>query len=263
MTFILGVSGKKQSGKTTLVEGLIPFFNNGMTVKAYSFADAIKEFAVNVLGLSPEQVNGTDEEKNSLTSYLWDCFPAYIRWDNAGRKYRDGNSVRHHEPAKIRIWEETEDPDKDYFNLQIGESTYISSRDLRSGPMSAREVMQVFGTDIGRNMFGQRIWVDATFRAIDRDGRDAAIIPDIRFPSELDAIIANKGYIIRLERDVSDGDRHPSETALDRCDWSVYNDSVCIIPDCGIEEARDLSRDWLITRFTEKNERHTSNKISS
>ena len=43
--------------------------------KIYAFADVLKEFAVDVLGLEPNQVYGTNEEKNSPTHLLWENMP--------------------------------------------------------------------------------------------------------------------------------------------------------------------------------------------
>jgi len=43
--------------------------------KIYAFADVLKEFAVDVLGLEHNQVYGTNEEKNSPTHLLWENMP--------------------------------------------------------------------------------------------------------------------------------------------------------------------------------------------
>ena len=43
--------------------------------KIYAFADVLKEFAVDVLGLEYNQVYGTNEEKNSPTHLLWENMP--------------------------------------------------------------------------------------------------------------------------------------------------------------------------------------------
>ena len=100
--------------------------------------------------------------------------------------------------------------------------------------------MQVFGTDVMRQMFDDCIWVNATFRSIRRDNPDIALIPDTRFPSELRAIYANNGYVIRLTRNVYMQDRHPSETALDDWNWteepSTSSNSLLVPDGMGIEE---------------------------
>ena len=68
---IIGVSGKKQSGKNTMCDCLYELFTEKYSsddVLIFSFADALKQkVCKDVLGLTDEQVNGTDEEKNSVT----------------------------------------------------------------------------------------------------------------------------------------------------------------------------------------------------
>jgi len=195
MTLVLAISGKKQSGKTTWVNRFEEQYKGrGWDVRSYSFADPLKEFLINSMGLEYNQCHGTDAEKNSPTIYQWETLPKSIRAANGDK----------------------------------------------SGPMSGRELMQIFGTDVMRQMFDDCIWVNATFRSILRDSPDIALIPDTRFPSELRAIYANAGYVIRLTRNVYMQDHHPSEIALDDWDWaeepSTSNNSLLVPDDMGIEE---------------------------
>jgi hypothetical protein len=48
-------------------------------VETLSFAGPIKEFCVNVLNLEYESVYGTDDQKNSVTQYVWENMPSGIR----------------------------------------------------------------------------------------------------------------------------------------------------------------------------------------
>ena len=119
MTKIIGISGRKQSGKNTVanyingdilkLKGLIQDFRlneNGQLeilttnehgqegwgifdilrkddvfidyaenniwpfIKVYHFADYLKQICIDLFDLKPEQVYGTDEDKNTLTPYL-------------------------------------------------------------------------------------------------------------------------------------------------------------------------------------------------
>ena len=47
-------------------------------VKPYSFADKLKQFLIDVFGLSYEQCYGTDDEKNSLTEVKWADWPLEV-----------------------------------------------------------------------------------------------------------------------------------------------------------------------------------------
>ena len=85
---ILSLSGKKGSGKNTIAEFISTWLAKHFLIhvsdtshgdiKEYAFANLIKEFCINVLGLTPEQCYGTDEEKNTPTKYSWEEAP--IGW---------------------------------------------------------------------------------------------------------------------------------------------------------------------------------------
>jgi len=90
-----------------------------------------------------------------------------------------------------------------------------------------RFILQTLGTDWGRQMIDENIWVNATFNRI---RSPKAIISDVRFPNEADAILSKGGVIIRIERDREVGDPkdrlHPSETALDNYNFpTVYRNN--------------------------------------
>jgi len=226
MTRIIGISGKKQSGKSTSAnwlhglvlkdQGMVEDFNvdaNGKLaietfnqtgekgwgvfdvgrtddafveyaeeemwqhVKMYSFADTLKSLCVHLFGLRPEQVYGSEEDKNSLTQF---------RWENMGRW--SPNIIKKLALDARKSW------------------------DWKKGPMTAREFMQYFGTDIMRKMYPD-IWVDNTIKKILAEGSELAVIPDVRFPNEVEAILENGGEVIRLSR-VYETDGHESETKL-------------------------------------------------
>lgn len=93
-----------------------------------------------------------------------------------------------------------------------------------AGAMSARQVLQFVGTEVFRKMY-QNVWVDATLRRIREEGSLYAIICDVRFPNEVTGVNEAGGKTLRLTRCVNDGkDPHPSETALDpdKFDWTQF-----------------------------------------
>jgi hypothetical protein len=76
-----------------------------------------------------------------------------------------------------------------------------------------RRLLQVMGTEAGRQVLGDNIWVDTVLNQI--NGRDA-VITDCRFPNEAEAVKARGGYVVRVTRPgVEAVNAHPSETALD------------------------------------------------
>lgn len=81
---IIALSGKKGSGKNTISSSICDDFinyrykgvRNGFEFcKQYAFADLLKEFCINVLGLNYNQCYGSDDEKNSFTKYEWKNTP--------------------------------------------------------------------------------------------------------------------------------------------------------------------------------------------
>ena len=82
--------------------------------------------------------------------------------------------------------------------------------------MNAREILQIFGTEVCRRMFDDEIWINATFRQIKKDKPELAVITDVRFPNEANAILEKNGGIFKVIRpSQTSGDGHESETALD------------------------------------------------
>ena len=88
-------------------------------------------------------------------------------------------------------------------------------------PLTAREVMQILGTDILRTM-QNNVWTGATIRKIQKDNPDVALIGDCRFPNEVEAVKNAGGIVIKLERSLFYSD-HASETALNK---EHYNQDI-------------------------------------
>jgi len=229
MTKIIGISGRKQAGKNTVANCLhgIKFIKreivkdynineNGSLViqtsdsngkigwgifdilrsdidfinyaeheiwpyiKIYHFADYLKKISMDLFDLSPRQVYGTDEDKNTATPY-----------SQNGWKHK----------------------------------------------MTAREFLQYLGTDVMRQI-KDTIWVDYTIKSISLEGTEVALIPDVRFANEVNAIHEAGGIVIRLTRDMYNSD-HRCETALDKdnFDWDNF-DYIVDNKDCSVNDLK-------------------------
>jgi hypothetical protein len=110
--------------------------------------------------------------------------------------------------------------------------------------LSAREVMQILGTDIFRKM-KQNVWSNATIRQILEDKPKLAIIADCRFPNEVDTVKKAGGLVIKLDRDLYHSD-HASELALDP-KYYPYNNFDLVIDNnnLSISEQQDIIVDFL------------------
>lgn len=90
---IIALSGHKGGGKNTLASFIAKRFENRFwgcatcgtrrrVAKEFAFADGIKDFCIDVLGLEPEQCHGSDEEKNTPTGYRRENTPQFhLGWD--------------------------------------------------------------------------------------------------------------------------------------------------------------------------------------
>jgi|14BtaG_2_1085337.scaffolds.fasta_scaffold01217_14 hypothetical protein len=252
---ILGISGKKQAGKTTVAniiygevllknemisdyniseEGKLVIetvnsqgqkgwgefdierkdeefmeyahYNMWPHVKLYNFADPVKDMCINLFGFTYEQAYGTDDQKNQTLSD--------IRWEDMPR----------------------------FQNMKLMKKMPIDAKkswDWRKGEMTAREFMQFFGTDIMRKIH-TNVWANACINKITKEGSDLAVVADVRFPNEVEAINRAGGKVLRLERDVHN-DNHESETALsaDNYDhsnfWHVLDNKEITIGDTILE----------------------------
>jgi len=183
-------------------------------IKNYSFADPLKVICHSLFGLTKEQCWGTDEQKNTPTALRWENMPGVIT-------------------------------DQRFFNflseskIDINEKGFIFHK---PGPMTARELLQFFGTNVMRKMYTP-VWVNATINKIKQEGSLRSVISDVRFPDEADAIKKAGGKLIKLTRSVSK-DSHPSETALDNYinfDYVIDNSGDSTVENL-IEEIKKVYR---------------------
>ena len=158
-------------------------------VKLYSFADSLKHICSELFDIPLECVWGTDEQKNQLQDHLlWEKMPKAINSTMMKKIVTAPDAKR--------------------------------SFDWKEGPMTAREFMQFFGTDVCRGIH-QSIWVNSCIKKIKREQSQLSIVADVRFPDEADAIQSAGGHVIRLTRKISE-DSHSSETALDNYPFTLY-----------------------------------------
>lgn len=229
---IIGISGKKSSGKDLsgmIVQALTnkPKSFDGMevitekdvlykvwdtpTYKNIKFADKLKDIICMLLGCSREQLEDRKYKEAPLPEEWW-------RY-----KVQDGSVFR-------------------YCSKQIFSQTPKSERFLIE--TTPRLLLQLMGTECGRQILHPNIWVNAVMANYRPTGGKVGttemfypnwVITDVRFPNELEAV-KKRGITIRIEREHCCGDvgfcehgdgfncskpidNHPSETALDEADF--------------------------------------------
>lgn len=173
---IIGFSGRKQSGKDAAIRGAVARI--GPSATRFAFADRIKEIARDIWDLTVEHTDGAMK------------------------------GVRFRTPP-IRM---------DYFLPEMSEATGLALVAQGCVAHSPRELMQFLGTEYVRTI-DPDYWINLLLDHIipsTLDGHDStALIADVRFPNEVDAIRARGGVIVRINRDLPyPQDGHASESAI-------------------------------------------------
>lgn len=208
MTKIIGISGKKQSGKNTAA--------NYITGSIFKDNDMIKDFYISEGGQLVIHTSNSKGESGWGELNL-------LRKDEEFLSYADNllwpyTKIYHFADYLKQI-------SVDLFDLT--EQQVYGTDDDKNTPtnydMTAREFLQYFGTEVMRKI-KDTVWVDCTIKKIFKEQTGVAIIPDVRFANEIAAIKNAGGVVIRLTRDPFNS-KHECETALDqdKYDWSNFD----------------------------------------
>ena len=98
--------------------------------------------------------------------------------------------------------------------------------DVAKANPEVRRLLQVFGTDVGRKMFGENFWVQQAF---DKVESDRVVFADVRFPNEAKEIMQYGGQVWRVNRhNHAPVNGHKSEHAMDNFMFKrvLYNDGT-------------------------------------
>lgn len=235
-TNLIGISGKIGSGKDT-VGAIIQYLTDDKNGKlpyrdwyasnAYSgyvqrdntwqvqkFAGKLKDTVCLLIGCTREQL----EDINFKDRKLPECWTKYgiIRRD--GNRHVEIHATRKEAEARLPIWEK---------------GAWIDTIE-----MTPRLLLQLLGTEAGRDIIHPNIWVNALFAdfhsesgrmilmdldsekaevtELARRDRSQWIVTDMRFPNEKKAIEDHAGITIRIERDIEL--RYPEL-------WKAYQES--------------------------------------
>lgn len=176
-------------------------------VKKYSFADTLKEIAITLFGLSYEQVYGDDSYKNQRIPHL--------RWENMP-------GVTTEKTPQDPVTEEVAGRLGRYYEKVLSGVMYHEP-----GPMTAREFLQYFGTDIMRKMY-EPIWVERLIKDIQLEQPAIAVVDDVRFLNEIEALQAVGAKVIGLNRNPFESS-HASEQVVkenwDKLDHVIDNEN--------------------------------------
>lgn len=207
-------------------------YNMWPYVKLYSFADSLKWMCTDLFDIPYECVWGTNEQKNQVQEHLlWENMPGVITTEKAWKIFNTFNSWNYHnltqeeinvlnEKIKHQFSPQDFNPHNPTWCVFPDEGILVH----KPGPMTAREFMQFLGTDIMRKMY-EPIWVNACIKKIQREQSQLAIIADVRFPNEANAVEKAGGTLLRLTRNVYPNETHQSEVSLDNYSFSTIIDN--------------------------------------
>lgn len=248
MTKILGLSGKKQSGKNTSANYIVGVWLKALGIcKDFSITSKGNLLVTDTFGIpdsegifdiNHEKTRGFCEENLDLCLKVYsfaDFLKKNVCMDILGltREQCYGTDEDKNTQTHLK-WED----------MPGVVTAYDKLNDLvyhEPGPMTAREVLQFVGTEIFRKMY-YNVWVDATLRQINKDSPEMAVICDVRFKNEADSILnQEEGKVVRFTRNPLQ-DNHESETNLDD-----YNNFSYVIDNsnCSIEEQNRLLHEYL------------------
>jgi hypothetical protein len=93
--------------------------------------------------------------------------------------------------------------------------------------VTPRYLLQSLGTEWGRELISENIWVDATMDTIDYHTKGNIVISDVRFPNEVASVRSRGGIIIKIERpSQASEDAHTSENQNLDFDYLIINDGT-------------------------------------
>lgn len=188
------------------------FLSKHKTVEIKKFADKLKDIVCLLIGCTREQLEDRDFKEKELGEE-WDFYEAG-EWNK-------------------RFILAT--------NIPYDETSYMG---ITKQKMTPRLMLQLLGTECGRQIIHPNIWVNALFADYEKDSN--WIITDVRFPNEAQAIKDKGGIVIRVNRDYQNPlmpeigiPEHLSETALDDYEFDHVIDNNGSIEEL-VEKAKKL-----------------------
>lgn len=182
MKKIIGFTGKKQSGKDTACDSL-----EGYT--KMSFAEPMREI-LNLVTVSPEGYDYDEHKEDEVLELV------------------QSSLLRGIIDRCVEDLLETVD------NRHSGNLYLLLMDKFSNKKFSAREFLQVLGTDWARNTVDENIWLKKVVKKAQNHEGNVAI-SDVRFDNEAECIKHSNGIIVHLTRDGQDSqDNHESENGI-------------------------------------------------
>ena len=282
MTNLLAISGRIGSGKDTVAKIIqylssASYHKHDMTFdefndiflepdkvsgwKVKKFADTLKDIVCLLIGCTREQLEDNEFKSKPLGE-------EWRRWYYTHYKLKTNKNN-----GRVSPYFSSREDAMLYEFPKVNEQP-VWGKDalwIEDEVLNARKILQLTGTEFGRELLTPNIWVNSLFS--EYKPKDAPyknlgdlledkhhgllnnpkwIVTDLRFPNELQAIKERGGIIIRVNRlnkELLDTDEkfsnefnkfhHPSETTLDNADFDYVLDNNDTIEDL-IEKVEEI-----------------------
>lgn len=222
-TRLIGIAGHKGSGKDTVASMLTYIIDNGTKANFNQWLS--QKFDNNLPSTGKRLITHFADPMKDILSALF----------NISREYFDD---RLHKDETLYCCDTGKfmtkiDTDRAQYKFigkatMVNEGLYTLLKPLRNC-FYIRDLMQYFGTTVGRNMLYNGIWIDATRKRIKEilNKYGICIIPDVRFVNEEMMIHWNEGKILYVDRG-ENTDTHESETIDFEYDIHIKNNKSLI-----------------------------------
>jgi hypothetical protein len=212
---IIGISGKKQSGKSTSGNFMysLMMVESGVTDKAS--INWMGQIEVSDL-FGDKNYKGQFDPCNRNISD-WNIKKAFQVLDPIIKIYNFADILKQNVCIDILGMTYSQCYGSDAEKNELTDLEWGGER------LTARDAMQLIGTDLFRKL-KTNVWASATLKKIDKEKPRISIITDCRFPNEVDAVKEYGGVVVRLTRKY-DSSTHTSETILDQdqYDWNNFS----------------------------------------
>jgi len=249
-TQLIGLSAQLQNGKDTVadlivklttenryhsnysaregkfVKDKIPYYSESLW-KTRRFAGKLKQMAAILLGCDVKDFEDINF-KNKPLGEEW------RRWFIIDENTIDGGF-----DGRVTPFFANAEEVKNY--VKEKEWDWLDDVEPTSEILTPRLILQILGTEGGRDVIHPNIWVNATLG--DLRETDHVIVTDVRFPNEVEGIKRKGGKVIKIIRpSVVSTSTHASETSLNNyTDWDYV-----IVNDGTLEDLEKKVKEMLI-----------------
>ncbi|QCW23871.1 deoxynucleoside-5'-monophosphate kinase [Pantoea phage vB_PagS_AAS21] len=207
MTFYIGLCGDAGAGKDTVANMMQEYFEGSAT--KYSFAEPVYRLAAAILGTTvPDLENRSTKEVTQSWQITQRCLV------NA-RDYFNSINLDHYKDFP-EAWHEFVVHLENY--MQPYSSLYEKEDTIFTLSISPRKMLELVGTELGREILQQDVWIDRIVRDVALNKVRVAIISDVRFENEAKFIHDKEGELIKItspKNPYKINSNHPSNNGID------------------------------------------------